>query len=150
MDKMSNSVKKIILTLGCFPLPFLEALVIYMYTSEISSRLSIKSPSSPEIFLIGLFIVFLFFNIFTYIKYSKKRFEIIYLAALIIGFPMICFCCYLLFYYFPFIHTPQGMGTVIQIYFFIAFVFLIFFLKKLISLIISKFKHSSKNIHKTN
>lgn len=137
---MKNKLRTIILTLGCFPLPFLETLVIYMYASEISSRLSIKSPSAPEIFLIGLFVVFLFFNIFAYIKYSKKRFEIIYLVALIVGFPMICFCCYLLFYYFPFVHTPQGMGTVIQVYFFIAFVFLIFLLRKLITLIISKIK----------
>lgn len=137
---MKNKFGTIILTLGCFLLPFLEALVVYMYASEISSRLSIKSPSAPEIFLIGLFVVFLFFNIFAYIKYSKKRFEIIYLVALIVGFPMICFCCYLLFYYFPFVHTPQGMGAVIQVYFFIAFVFLIFLLRKLITLIISKLK----------
>lgn len=147
-SKKQFSVKKIILTLGCFPLPFLEALVVYMYTSETSSRLKIHFPLAPEIFLIGLFIIFLFFNIFTYIKYSKKRFEIIYLVALIVGFPMICFCCYLLFYYFPFVHTPQGMGTVVQVYFFIAFVFLIFFLKRLTSLIISKFKHPLKKTKK--
>lgn len=145
---MKNKFGTIILTLGCFLLPFLEALVVYMYASEISSRLSIKSPSAPEIFLIGLFVVFLFFNIFAYIKYSKKRFEIIYLVALIVGFPMICFCCYLLFYYFPFVHTPQGMGTVIQVYFFIAFVFLIFLSKKLITLIISRLKNKNNGSKK--
>lgn len=146
---MKNKLGTIILTLGCFPLPFLEALVVYMYTSEISSRLRTKFPLAPEVFLIGLFIIFLFFNIFTYIKYSKKRFEIIYLVALIVDFPMICFCCYLLFYYFPFIHTPQGMGTVIQIYFFIAFVFLIFLSKKLITLIISRLKDKNNGSKKT-
>lgn len=54
----------------------------------------------------------------------------------------------LFFYYFPFVHTPQGMGTVVQVYFFIAFVFLIFFLKRLTSLIISKFKHPLKKTKK--
>lgn len=147
---MKNKLKKIILTFGCLPLPFLETLVIYMYTSEILGRLNIKFPITPEVFLIGLFVLFLFFNIFAYIKYSKKRFEIIYFVALIVGFPMICFCCYLLFYYFPFVHTPQGMSTVILIYFFIAFVFLIFLLKKLISFMTCKIKHRSKNINRNN
>lgn len=132
--------KKIILTLGCFLLPFLEALVVYMYTSETSSRLKMHFPLAPEVFLIGLFIITLFFNIFVYFKFPKKRFEIIYFSALIIGFPMICFCCYLLFYYFPFVHTPKGMGTVVQIYTFISFVFFIFLIKQILKKIFLKKK----------
>jgi len=144
----SSVFKKIILTIGCIPLPILEGLVIAMYLSEISSRtgwrlfLPIKS---AEVFLIGLFIIVLFFNVFAYFKFPKKRFEIIYVLALIIGAPMICFCCYLLFYYFPFVHTPQGMSTVVLIYFFTAFVVLIFTIKKIIKKIIWLLKKKSKN-----
>lgn len=135
--------KKVILALGCIPIPFLESLVIYMYLSEGLGRLKMvpfKTGDEAGTFLIILTIIIVLLNIFLFFKSSKKRFERIYFLALIIGFPMICFCCYLLFYYFPFVHTPQGMGTVIQVYFFIAFVFLIFLLRKLITLIISKLK----------
>lgn len=144
----SGVFKKIILTIGCIPLPILEGLVVYMYTSEISSRLKATFPLDPGVFLISLFIIALFFNIFIYFKYPKKRFEIIYFSALVIGFPIICFCCYLLFYYFPFVHAPQGMSTVILIYFFIAFVILIFVVKKIIKKIIWLLKKKSINIQK--
>lgn len=137
-------LRKILLSIICFGIPFAEAFSLFIYYGLLKDQLKLPSISSPGLFLGTLFFIFILKNFFIYIKSSKQKLEKIILSSLIVGTPGILIICYFLFYYFPFVHTPQGMGTVIQIYFFIAFVFFIFVLRKIVNLLISKLKHPLK------
>lgn len=124
-------LRKILLSFICFGIPFAEAFSIFIYYGLLKDQLKLPNISSPGLFLGALFLIFVFKNFLIYIKSPRQKLEKIIFSSLIVGSPGILIICYFLFYYFPFVHTPQGMGTVVQIYLMLVLAIIILILKKI-------------------